>query len=39
MSEHDQKMKRIYEEFIEVIESHKSDEVITLTRKEERTNG
>lgn len=32
-------MKKIYEEFIEVIESHKNDDVITLTKKEARTTG
>ena len=39
MSEQEQKVKKIYEEFIEVIESHKNDEVITLTKKEARTTG
>ena len=39
MSEQEQKVKKIYEEFIEVIESHKNDDVITLTKKEARTTG
>ena len=35
--EQDDKLKKNYEEFYEVIQAHQADPIVTLTKKEERT--